>query len=154
MKQGFLNQSLETYLQFGGGSRVISASSFWILLADVDNAFDPKDLAVRSLERLSRSRSDAAAVVEELEEDILISVPGRHSQKALIIDPQMAKLTLIVNVKIRRKAKTLILPTRCERQSLSFFLFTIFFYSFDGAVERRDAEDEQILDEGKPHWPT
>ena len=28
------------YLQFGGGSRVISANSFWILFAEVDRALD------------------------------------------------------------------------------------------------------------------
>ena len=60
------------YLQFGGGSRVISANSFWILFADVDNALDPKDFDVRSLVFLSRSRSvDACAAEDEFDEDII-----------------------------------------------------------------------------------
>lgn len=56
-------------LQFGGGSNVISANSFWILFAEVDRAFDPNAFELRSFP-LDRSRSEAA-VVDELEEDIL-----------------------------------------------------------------------------------
>jgi len=56
-------------LQFGGGSRVISANSFWILFADVDSDLDPNAFELRSLDRLSRSRSEAA-VAEEFEDDI------------------------------------------------------------------------------------
>ena len=61
------------YLQLGGGSRVISANSFWILFADVDNALDPKAFDVRSLVLLSaRSRSvDAGAVEDEFDEDMI-----------------------------------------------------------------------------------
>ena len=58
------------YLQFGGGSNVISASSFWILLAEVESALDPNALELRSLALLSLSRSEAA-VAEELEADMI-----------------------------------------------------------------------------------
>lgn len=37
-------------LQLGGGSNVISANSFWILLADVPSAFDILGLCLFSLE--------------------------------------------------------------------------------------------------------
>ena len=57
------------YLQLGGGSRVISANSFWILLAEVERALEPKALEPRSLVFLSLSEA-VAAVDEELEEDI------------------------------------------------------------------------------------
>ena len=57
---------INTYLQFGGGSRVISANSFWILLAEVERAFEPKALEVRSLDLLSRSRSAAGADEEDI----------------------------------------------------------------------------------------
>ena len=61
--------TLYQYLQFGGGSNVISANSFWILFADVERAFDPNAFELL-LDPLDRSRSEAA-VVDELEEDIL-----------------------------------------------------------------------------------
>ena len=48
---------------------MISASSFWILLAEVDRAFEPKPLEPRSFVFLSLSEA-VAAVEEELEEDI------------------------------------------------------------------------------------
>ena len=67
-----------SYLQFGGGSKVISANSFWILLADVERALDPKALELRSLALLSRSRSEAG-VADELEEDIFLQIPINHS---------------------------------------------------------------------------
>jgi len=54
-------------LQFGGGSRVISANSFWIRLAEVESALEPKALDPLSLVFLSEA---VAAVEEELEEDI------------------------------------------------------------------------------------
>ena len=57
------------YLQFGGGSSVISANSFWILFADVESAFDPNAFELL-FELLDLSRSEAA-VAEELEADIL-----------------------------------------------------------------------------------
>ena len=44
---------------------MISANSFWILLAEVERAFEPKALEVRSLDLLSRSRSAAGADDEE-----------------------------------------------------------------------------------------
>lgn len=55
-------------LQFGGGSSVISANSFWILLADVDKALEPKALEPPPLVFLSLS--EAVAAVEELLEDM------------------------------------------------------------------------------------
>ena len=48
---------------------MISANSFWILLAEVERAFEPKALEVRSLDLLSRSRSAAGA---DEEEDIFV----------------------------------------------------------------------------------
>lgn len=38
-----------TYLQFGGGSTVISANSFWIRFAEVERAFEPFVAFARSL---------------------------------------------------------------------------------------------------------
>ena len=37
------------YLQFGGGSTVISANSFWMRFAEVERAFDPLVALARSL---------------------------------------------------------------------------------------------------------
>ena len=48
---------------------MISANSFWILLAEVERALEPKALEPRSLVFLSLSEA-VAAVDEELEEDI------------------------------------------------------------------------------------
>jgi hypothetical protein len=80
----------KSYLQFGGGSRVISANSFWILLAEVERAFDPMVLEVRSLALLSRSRSAAAAaaVAEEAldVEDISVGAVGLVFNKNKTID--------------------------------------------------------------------
>ena len=45
---------------------MISANSFWILLAEVERAFEPKALEVRSLDLLSRSRSAAGADEEDM----------------------------------------------------------------------------------------
>ena len=49
---------------------MISANSFWILLAEVDRAFEPKALEPRSFVFLSLSEAVAAVEEEELEEDI------------------------------------------------------------------------------------
>ena len=37
------------YLQFGGGSTVISANSFWMRFAEVERAFEPLVALARSL---------------------------------------------------------------------------------------------------------
>lgn len=87
------------YLQFGGGSSVISANSFWIRLAEVDKAFEPNALALRSLVRLSLSRS-LAAVADELEEDI-VSSKSAHSQ-AMIWIRWESKLLVIFVLRLRQ----------------------------------------------------
>ena len=53
---------------------MISANSFWILLAEVERAFEPKALEVRSLDLLSRSRSAAGADEEDIFDESVVLV--------------------------------------------------------------------------------
>ena len=54
-----------SHLQFGGGSRVISASSFWILFADVVRALEALGVALASFLE-PRSLELAVAIIKEL----------------------------------------------------------------------------------------
>merc|ERR1712029_1133258 len=56
-------------LQFGGGSTVISANSFWILFADVERAFDPFAPAA-PFDPLAAAAAALPALAEGVDEDI------------------------------------------------------------------------------------
>jgi len=71
---------------------VISANSFWILLAEVDKALDPMDLELLFFDLLSRSLSLACAVDDEFD-DILDSLRPSKGSNSFV----MSKLFFLTN---------------------------------------------------------